>query len=751
MVRRRTDEVELKFRRDLGLRDIVMIGLGPTIGTTIFLLVGPGRAIAGPALLLVFALNFVVTIFTAMAYAELSSAFPETGGGYLWVKMAFNQHVGFLGGWLSWFGHCIVCAFYVVSFGLFAVLFADPFLVGWSAFDKDLLSKGLSLTILAIFIGVNYRGTRTTGRSSNVVTLLLMGLVLTFVVVGFGWFAMHPESLANFSPFFVAGEYGTAVAIMMAMGLTFVVFEGYEIIAQTGEEVREPEKNIPLANWITLSIATTIFLLVGFVTIAGLPETSVCAGSPFAVACAAQEFFGAQPLIGLALVVAGVTLGSLAALNSLIFSSSRVAFAMGRDQAMPRVFGRLHSRNRTPHVAILASGLVIGLMILGLDIIEIAASADLMFLLLFTMVNAAAIVLRRTHAHVPRKYRMPLFPLIPIIGLGSKAVLAVSLYLVNPIAWIIGGAWVALGLVIHYAWTKRERIAEVAGPILEAIIPLPEEKYHVLVAVENTSDTALVEFAALVGQVEGAEVTLMHVIEVPSTLPIDAIDRLYAFEVRRNMGDLRKLVSDARVSVTARVVVSHEVAEAVLESVEKEDVNLLIVGWKGTRRRGLVLGTNIDRFVQEAPCDIVVFKIAGLKPKPERILLMNAPEWHVSYATGYAILLAKKHRASITIFSAAQTEMELNQEKAYSNRLATMCQTHGVPVEEKFAKVRSIVDAVVDESRRYDLLVVGASSEWRLTQFAFGAMQDQIARRVDIPVLMVRKVRKPEESRQPAP
>jgi nucleotide-binding universal stress UspA family protein len=128
---------------------------------------------------------------------------------------------------------------------------------------------------------------------------------------------------------------------------------------------------------------------------------------------------------------------------------------------------------------------------------------------------------------------------------------------------------------------------------------------------------------------------------------------------------------------------------------------------------------------------------------------MNAPEWHVSYATGYAILLAKKHRAKVTIFSAVQTDRELEKEKAYSARLAEMCRTHGVPFEEHFLKVRNIVDAVVAEAAGHDLLVLGASSEWRLTQFAFGPMQDQIARRAGMPTLMVRKVRRQEQWKPP--
>ncbi|HYS71824.1 MAG TPA: amino acid permease, partial [Thermoplasmata archaeon] len=165
---REAGEVEVRFRRDLGLLEITMIGLGPTIGTTIFLLVGPALLMVGPALIVVFLLNFGVTLFTAMAYIELGSAFPETGGGYLWVKTAMRGPYGFIGGWISWFGHCIVGAFYTVSFGYFAVYFLTQNngpLTFLSAGDQSFVVKGLSLIVLAIFIGVNYRGAKATGRS----------------------------------------------------------------------------------------------------------------------------------------------------------------------------------------------------------------------------------------------------------------------------------------------------------------------------------------------------------------------------------------------------------------------------------------------------------------------------------------------------------------------------------------------------------------------------------------------------------
>ena len=765
MARGRGSEVEVKFRRDLGLLDITMIGLGPTIGTTIFLLVGPGYAITGPSLVLAFVLNFVVTLFTAMAYMELGSAFPETGGGYLWIRHAMKDPFGFLGGWLSWFGHCIVGSFYIYGFGLGAVVLLATLGVPEGAvfgLSGDALIRMFAILAAVAFIGLNYRGTRITGRSETGVTLTLLAVVVAFVVFGLvALFLRGPFPTANFEPFF-KGDSGFAqfVALVGAMGFTFIVFEGYEIIAQTGEEAREPERNIPRASSIVIGVSTVIFVLVALTSIGiagdcvATAPTDPCllvsrpggtAGNNNAIAVIAAQVMP----YGLYVVVFGIVLGALAATNSLIFSSSRVSFAMGRDGTLPKSLGHLHPTKRTPHVSIAVSGAIIIGMTLTLDINTVAASADIMFLLLFLMVNWSAIVLRRTMPDVKRYYRMPWFPVIPIVGIATKFVIAISLWAIEPVAWLIALGWIGLGLGLHTMYERKEVVASVTK-IVGSILPTPRERYQILVPIEDFDRPEIVDFAALVAQVEDAQLTLLHVIEVPTSLPIDAIDRLYVSEVRWNLGKLRRRAEQAGVTARARVEVSHRVFDAILENIKEDETDLLVLGWKGGWRKGRILGGNVDRFVQEAPCDVVVFKSAGLKERPERILVMNAPEWHVSYATGYAILLAKKHRARITLFSAAQTEMELEKEKAYSARLAELCRTHGVPVEESFTKVRNIVDAIVAETAGYDLLVLGASSEWRLTQFAFGPMQDQIARGTAVPTLMVRKVRRQEQWTPPA-
>ncbi len=773
MARGRGSEVEVKLRRDLGLLEIVMIGFGPTIGSTIFLLVGPGFAITGPSLLLAFGLNFVVTMFTAMAYMELGSAFPETGGGYLWIRRSMRDPWGFLGGWLSWFGHMVVASFYIFGFGLGAltlikVIFQVPTLtitLGGIVLGEDVLIKLLAVSAAGVFIFLNYRGTKLTGRSETAVTIALIGLVCLFIAAGLVHFVLHGGvPVQNYEPFFQGGGWSAFVSLFAAMGFTFIVFEGYEIIAQTGEEVRNPEKNIPRAHFIVIGASTVIFVLTAFVAI-GLNTPGCLAPPNGASACLLQtgagggtegnpnaiaQLAGVVMPFGLPIIAFGVALGALAALNSLIFSSSRVAFAMGRDGTLPHFLSRLHPRKRTPHIAIALSGVIIILVTLSLDITRVAASADIMFLLLFLLVNWAVIVLRRTMPDVKRYYLIPLFPLIPIFGIITKFMLAMSLWTIEPQAWFIALGWIALGFVIHYLYQRKEVVAGVTR-VVGSVLPVARPRYRILLPVDDFDRTELVDFAALVAQVEDGELTLLHVVEVPETLPIDAIDRLYLSEVRWSLGRLRRRAEETGISVKARVEVSHRVYDAILDNIRDEDIDLLVAGWKGGWRRGRILGSNVDRFVQEAPCDVVVFKAAGMKEKLDRILVMNAPEWHLSYATGYAILLAKKHKARITILSVVQTDLEAEKEKGYSARLAEMCRTHGVPFEEKMVRIRNVVDTVVAEAADYDLLVLGASSEWRLTQFAFGPMQDQIARKTTTPILMVRKVRRPEAPVPPSP
>ncbi|MGI0148931.1 MAG: APC family permease, partial [Thermoplasmata archaeon] len=381
---------------------------------------------------------------------------------------------GFLGGWLSWFGHSIVGSFYIFGFGLGAVVFLES-LTGRSdlvlfGLGEDALTRLFAVLAAGIFIGLNYRGTKITGRSETLVTLTLLAIVVTFIVFGLAFiFGPAPFPAQNFQPFF-RGNAGWQqfVALLGAMGFTFIVFEGYEIIAQTGEEARNPEKNIPRANFIVIGLSTIIFVLVAITAIGvggNCPPVGTTPGclllkeAPEGVVGntdAIAEIAARVMPYGSYVIVFGIVLGALAATNSLVFSSSRVAFAMGRDGTLPRALGRLNPKTRTPHVSIVVSGGIMILMTLTLDIRTVAASADIMFLLLFLFVNWSAIVLRRTMPDLKRYYRMPFFPYIPIAGIVSKFVIAVALWAIEPVAWLIAFGWIGLGLSVHYLYERKE-------------------------------------------------------------------------------------------------------------------------------------------------------------------------------------------------------------------------------------------------------------------------------------------------------
>ena len=188
-------EVEVTLRRDLGLLEVLMIGIGPNIGSTIFVLIGIAVGIAGPAILLAFILNFFVTLFTAMAYAELSSAFPETGGGYLWIQEGLPPPFGFLGGWMSWVGHCIACAVYSIGFGVGITALFNQYGVYFFGIPGDLVGKPFAALIAGAFIYLNYRGVKGAGRSEIVVSVFLIGIIIIYTIFCFGYIFGHRRKL----------------------------------------------------------------------------------------------------------------------------------------------------------------------------------------------------------------------------------------------------------------------------------------------------------------------------------------------------------------------------------------------------------------------------------------------------------------------------------------------------------------------------------------------------------------------------
>ena len=215
------------------------------------------------------------------------------------------------------------------------------------------MEKWLAVGVVALFAFINFRGASETGKAGNIVTVGKIVILAVFVGFGVAITLRRPDWHAAFRDFLPNGYGG----VFTAMGLTFIAFEGYEIIAQCSEEVRDPKRNVPRAVFLSLLIVVPIYLLVAFaalgaVQVADMPSWKYLAlKKETALVDAAAGFF----VGGGVMILIGGLLSTMSALNATIYSSSRVSFAMGRDRNLPSWFGRIHPKTKTPHWAILAS------------------------------------------------------------------------------------------------------------------------------------------------------------------------------------------------------------------------------------------------------------------------------------------------------------------------------------------------------------------------------------------------------------
>ena len=732
------------LRRDLGLLDVTMIGVGAMIGTSIFVLIGISTSEIGAGVMIVFALNGVLTIFTAATYAELGSSFPEAGGGYLWAKKALRHPAGFMSGWMSWFGHAVACSYYALGFGFALGALVNYFEIDILGLSPDLLVKLFAVVAIAFFVGVNYVGVGATGRAGTSVTviqILIIAFFVTFAVI----YALDSRGIHmfdNFSP--ILPEHKDYRDVFMVMGFTFIAFEGYEIIVQCGEEVKEPKKNIPRAIFIAVAFAAVLYLSVAFACLANKDVPWISGRGPSGENAVIDVGADIIPLVGAPLMIFGGALSAMAALNATVFSSSRVSFAMGRDGSLPKTFGVLHTARRIPHNAIAITGGIMLFMAIFFPLETVVASTSIMFLLLFSLANIACIRLRHRLTEIDIGFKTPLFPLFPVLGAVFSLGTAVYLWFFIPEGWYIAIVWLAIGLAasavarpaeVGESITQGRRVPQ--KPLTKAEI----ERYRVFLALGDLGDLRLVEAAGIFARYFKGDLTINNIVEVSRTIPLEAISKDYVDEVSAGLNKAVK-VAPTTVKVRPLVSVSYDVAGQILDQTKHDAANLLILGWKGTRRRGgTILGRNLDRVVRGAPCDVAIMKTKRLSKNIEKIIVVVGGYFEKRKALLLALPMAREYGASIEILAIITDDSQVELMRGNVERLSRMSDRIQVKSEVKYVHSKSFVNVVLEHAQNCDLLVMGASPQSALERTMFGAVYDRIIRSVDVPVLVLKTAR----------
>jgi len=732
-------ETQVRLSREMTLFGVTMIGVGAMIGAGIFVLTGIAAGLAGPGLILAFGLNGVVTLFSAMAYAELGSCFHDAGGGYLWVKEGLPKANGFLSGWMSWFAHAVACSVYALGFGAYLNWLMNTW--GLSVHIPFLgPEKFYAVVICLLMAYVNFRGASETGSIGAIVTLGKLAILGVFLAVGIPAVFGQVEWTQAYQPFLPHGAGG----VFAAMGLTFISFEGYEIITQCSEEVVNPKRNIPRAIFLSLLIVVPVYLAVAFVAI----------GAVHVPGMRAWEFLGQKKEIALVelastffkgggamLLFAGV-ISTVSALNATIYSSSRVAFAMGRDRNFPGFFANVHPDRLTPHWAIVISILVILAMTLSLPIEEVAMAADIMFLLLFLQVQAAMISLRRKRPELDRGFTMPFYPVLPVLGIILQAALAVYLLFHSPRSGFICLGWIVAGAAI-YKWYASGR--EVAFVTQQTLLRQIERKRYRILACINRQDNmgGVLNTAAAIARKHQGEVLVLHAVELGDGEPL-SVNLAAAKAANALIEEACERVALEGVAVRPLLVVGHRISQIILETSQVESCNFIVLG-KASEKNPVsrLFNVVIEEIVRSSTAEVAIVSRPFQLSKVKSIFLPFRAERNARLALELAPALLERTKATLTTGLILDSLVPQTELEARRREVEEVVKKAGLQSEIRVIRAPNPAQGILTASRNYDLMIMGGSSATPLEYMVGASLVAEVLRTVPTPTILFKEYEPP--------
>ena len=432
------------LKKTLGAFDLVLLGIGCTIGTGIFVLTGIGAAkYAGPAISLSYLLAGVVCMLSALAYAELASMVPVSGSAYTYSYIILGEFIAWLVGW---------------GLVLEYTVGASTVAAGWSGYMVGILETGgvhlpeyltkvpsqggiinLPAVLISLFIGfLLFRGTKESVTLNRILVAVKLGAVFLFLIVAVPH--IKTENLINFLPF---GWHGVAVGA----ATIFFAYVGFDAVATTAEECKNPKRDLPIGIIVSLIICTILYIAVSLFLTGITHYTKLDTPEPLALAL---RLNGNN--IGSALVAVGAITGITSVLLVLMYGQSRVSFAMSRDGLIPSCFSKIHQKLGTPYISTLMVGGAVA-VISGLTPIHtLGHMTSLGTLFAFMVVSISVFVLRFTKPELTRHFKCPMVFIITPLSVLSCGYLIFTLLAETGMPFLI---WSILGLILYFSYSLK--------------------------------------------------------------------------------------------------------------------------------------------------------------------------------------------------------------------------------------------------------------------------------------------------------
>ncbi|NPA35235.1 MAG: amino acid permease [Chlorobi bacterium] len=718
----------LKFKRTIGLFGATTIGVGSLLGAGIYVLIGSAANIAGPSVVISYLLCGLLAFVTTIMYADLSRLIPRSGGGYTYAYNLLGSLGGFSTGWFLALGSILASSLYAIGFAEYAIS-----LTGKHISDISVKIIAIGITLLVTMLNLlpekndkfNIRNWIVWG---NVLILLLLIILSSF----------HSD-IQNVKPFFPKGFHGTLGAI----SIIYISFFGYQLIANSADEIKEPEKTIPKAMKLSMLISMAIYLMVAVTSVLAVSWTQLAASHAPLVLVANKSFGGNGWLI----ISFGGVLASLGALSSTLLSQSRQAYTMGKDRFFPDIFGKLNNKTRQPSWAVISGGILTSIALATLELETIAKVTNFSLLLSLLPVSLALRKLYQNNSALrPKNILKRFLPEISfVVNLGL--LLTMDLF-----SLALGQQLIIAGILIYFFYSrKREKSGREGRNIVLAEEPSFSffRKNKILVPVSNPeTQKALLRFSHMLMSKKGGNIIVLAIKDVPPEKDLyEALsdDKETINIIKRSI----ELGKQNNISFKPVIRVSRNIALGIVHAAEDENCDLIIMGFP--KKAEHYSDSIFTRVLKESHTDLIFI---NLKVNPENFIpkvlgVYIKDHRNLSLILVCATAIAEQTGAVLNIFSYLPQEYS-RQQKNKADKLLIQCleelKTTALYSATLFVSDDPVKD-IIKKSENFDALIIGKDLR-NPNKLPEDLPSFQIARNAKCSVAMVKKASRLEKITQ---
>ncbi|NBV75236.1 MAG: amino acid permease [Methylococcaceae bacterium] len=454
LFRRKTIEAltsnENGLKKTLSARDLTILGVGAIIGAGIFVLTGIAAAkYAGPAIVLSFVLAGIACALAALCYSELAAMIPVSGSAYSYAYATMGELMAWVIGWDLILEYALASSTVAIGWSGYLNSFLDN--IGLhlphyltTAYLADPAQGFINLPaviIILLLTGLLILGIRQSAIFNAVMVFIKLAVIVVFITVGLG--NIDTANWSDFTPFGFGG-------VLTGAGVIFFAYIGFDAVSTAAQEAINPEQDVPKGIIGSLLICTVLYILVAGILTGVVSYTELNVAAPIALAIDHMGLNWLSPIVKL-----GAITGLTSVMLVLLMGQSRIFYSMAQDRLLPGVFANIHPHYQTPHWSTLIVGSAVALLAGFMPIEKLGELVSIGTLFAFVLVCGGVIVLRKTHPDMPRHFRCPAVPVLPLAGIVVCLALMAGLPLDT---WIRLLVWLLIGFLIYFGYGKQHSL-----------------------------------------------------------------------------------------------------------------------------------------------------------------------------------------------------------------------------------------------------------------------------------------------------